>query len=95
NDHDADEWIYRRDPTVRCPLRELILPSRIGVPVLCPAVVLLYKSKAPRPADAHDFHHLHPALPAPQRRWLRDALAVAHPGHPWIAPLTAIPHPPE
>ncbi len=94
NDHDADEWIYRRDSAVRCPLRELILPSGIGVPVLCPAVVLLYKSKAPRPADEHDFRHLLPALPTPQRRWLRDALVRTHPGHPWIAPLTPTTRPP-
>lgn len=90
NDHAGNEWTYRRDPAVRCPLRGLIRTSAAGVPLLCPAVVLLYKAKAPRPADEHDFRHLHPALPGPQRRWLRDALARAHPGHPWIAPLTAI-----
>ncbi len=94
NDHAADEWIYRRDPAVRCPLREVIVTSAADVPVLCPAVVLLYKSKAPRPADEHDFHHLHPALPAPQRRWLRDALSRADSAHPWIAPLLPIAHPP-
>lgn len=87
NDHDGAEWIYRRDPAVRCPLAEVILPTDAGIPILCPAVVLLYKSKAPREADEHDFHHLLPALPARQRRWLRDALADAHPGHPWQARL--------
>lgn len=87
NDHAGAEWIYRRDPAVRCPMAEVILPSGAGVPILCPAVVLLYKSKSPRAADEHDFHHLRPALPARQRRWLRDALAAAHPGHPWRARL--------
>jgi hypothetical protein len=87
NDHDASEWIYRRDPAVRCPLRELIVPSRAGVPVLCPAVVLLYKAKAPRETDELDFRQLLPALPDRQRRWLRDALAHVHPSHPWIARL--------
>jgi hypothetical protein len=87
NDHDDARWIYRRDPAVRCPLGEVIVRTGAGVPILCPAVVLLYKSKAPRQADEHDLHHLLPALPARQRRWLRDALAAAHPGHPWQALL--------
>ena len=87
NDHDAAEWIYRRDPAVRCPLPSLIMPSAAGIPVLCPAVVLLYKAKAPRDADEHDFRSLLPALPAPQRRWLREALERTQPGHPWLARL--------
>lgn len=87
NDHDVDEWIYRRHPAVRCPLPSVIVPTRAGIPVLCPAVVLLYKARAPRAADEHDFQHLLPALPGPQRRWLREALARAHPGHPWQARL--------
>jgi hypothetical protein len=83
NDHDGAEWIYRRHPAVRCPLRELIVRSGAGIPILCPAIVLLYKSKAPRETDEHDFRHLLPALPASRRRWLREALETAHPGHPW------------
>jgi hypothetical protein len=87
NDHDASEWIFRRNPAVRCPLRELILPSDAGTPILCPAVVLLYKAKAPRLADEHDFQQLRAVLPGSQRRWLREGLARVHPGHPWIAQL--------
>ena len=94
NDHAGDVWIYRRDPALRCPLREVIRTSGIGVPILCTAVVLLYKSRAPRPADEHDFRHLHPVLPAAQRRWLHDALVRTHPGHPWIEPLAPGAHPP-
>jgi hypothetical protein len=87
NDHDDAQWIYRRDPAVRCPLGEVIVQSSAGVPILCPAVVLLYKAKAPRPSDELDFEHLRPALPDRQRRWLRAALTHVHPGHPWIAQL--------
>lgn len=87
NDHDAEEWIFRRDPAVRCPLREAIVRSAAGVPILCPAIVLLYKSKSPRDADEHDFRHLLPALPAVQSRWLREALQAVHPGHPWTSRL--------
>jgi hypothetical protein len=87
NDHDGADWTYRRHPLVRCPLAEVILPSPAGVPVLCPAVVLLYKSRSPREADTADFASLLPVLPARRRRWLRAALAAAHPGHPWEAAL--------
>jgi hypothetical protein len=87
NDDDGAEWMYRRDPGVRCPRADVIVPSAAGVPVLCPAVVLLYKSKAPRATDEDDFRRLLPALPARQRRWLRAALARAHPDHPWEARL--------
>lgn len=87
NDHDGAEWTYRRNPAVRCPLAGVMLRSDVGIPLLCPAVVLLYKSRSPREEDEHDFRHLLPALPARQRRWLRAALAAAQPGHPWQARL--------
>ena len=87
NDHDGAEWVYRRDPAVRLPLAELMVRAARGVPILSPAVVLLYKSKAPRAADEQDFEHLLPALPPRDRRWLAAALARAHPGHPWQARL--------
>jgi hypothetical protein len=87
NEHAGTEWVYRRDPAVRCPLAKVVTRSAAGVPVLCPAVVLLYKSRAPREADEHDFELLLPALPTRQRRWLRSALAAAHPEHPWEARL--------
>lgn len=87
NDHAADAWLFRRDHAVRCPLAEWIVTSAGGIPFLCPAIVLLYKAKAPRAADEADFDRLLPALPGPRRRWLRDALDRVHPGHPWRARL--------
>lgn len=87
NEHGASEWIFRRDPAVRCPLGEVMVPTAAGVPVLCPTVVLLYKAKSPREADEHDFRHLLPALPPARRRWLREAVAAVHPGHPWTSSL--------
>jgi hypothetical protein len=50
-------------------------------------VVLLYKAKAPRPADEQDFEAVRAALPAAQREWLRAALATVHPDHPWLGRL--------
>jgi hypothetical protein len=57
------------------------------VRVLAPEVVLLYKSRAPRPADEADFGAARPLLDVEGRAWLRDALLRARPDHPWAAAL--------
>jgi hypothetical protein len=57
------------------------------VRVLAPELVLLYKSKAPRPDDEADFRAARPLLDAEARAWLRAALLAAAPGHAWAAAL--------
>ncbi|HEX6372507.1 MAG TPA: hypothetical protein VF006_26540 [Longimicrobium sp.] len=87
NERDGADWVYRRDPAVRLPLARALRPGPGGVRVLAPEVVLLYKSKAPRPADEADFMVARPLLDAKGRAWLRDALLRARPDHPWAAAL--------
>jgi hypothetical protein len=87
NERDGDQWVFRRDPSVRRPAAGWIVPTPSGLPALCPAIVLLFKAKQPRPADEHDFHALRGHLPAERRAWLADALHRVHPGHPWIEGL--------
>jgi hypothetical protein len=58
-----------------------------GVPYLAPEIQLLYKAKNHRPKDDADFDAAVGLLSATQRRWLREALAVHHPGDPWIGRL--------
>lgn len=80
-DSDGADWVYRRDPRVRRPLRDL------GERVLAPEVQLLYKSTAPRPVDEADLAALLPVLDAEQREWLAGALRLTAPAHPWLARL--------
>lgn len=80
---DGNAWRFRRDPAVSMPLSEARLRS-FGVPILNPAIVLLFKAKAPRPKDEHDFRALLPALSDPRLAWLRAALERCHPGHAWL-----------
>lgn len=87
NERVAEQWVFRRDPAVRCPARHVIMDSAAGLPVLCPAVVLLYKAKQPRTADELDFHAVRNHLGSERREWLRAALEQAHPGHRWLAQL--------
>jgi hypothetical protein len=89
NERDGAHWVYRRDPSVRLPLARALRALRGGVQVLAPAVVLLYKSRAPRPVDDADFQVARPLLDAEARTWLRAALLRATPGHPWAAALAS------
>jgi aminoglycoside-2''-adenylyltransferase len=86
NEREGDEWVYRRDAGVRLPLNRWIVPAG-GVPVLCPAIVLLFKAKAPRPKDEADFRSARDALGRERRRWLGAALRVCHSDHPWAESL--------
>lgn len=89
NERDGADWVYRRDPAVRLPLARALRPGPGGVRVLAPEVVLLYKSRAPRPTDEADFLAALPLLDVEARAWLRAALLLARPDHPWamgIAP---------
>lgn len=91
NEREGAEWVYRRDPAVRRPLERVLRAGPGGVRMLAPEVVLLYKSKAPRAADEHDFHAARPLLDAEARAWLRAALLRAAPDHPWAAALAPEP----
>ncbi len=85
--HDGDIWHCRRDERLRLPYAEIIRHGADGVPYLSPEIALLFKAKGLREKDRADFGRAHPLLDARQRRWLRDALALVHPGHEWAALL--------
>lgn len=87
NERTGDRWVFRRNPEVSCRLDRVILRSGAGLPVLCPAVVLLYKAKALRTVDELDFTIVRGSLDAEQLTWLRSALKTCHPSHPWLARL--------
>ena len=89
NERDGIDWVYRRDPAIRRPVARVLRAGPGGVRVLAPEVVLLYKSKAPRAADDHDFRVAAELLDAEARTWLRAALGRRAPGHPWAASLEA------
>ena len=82
--HDGDTWICRRDPSIRLPWAQVVATDSAGLPYLVPQVVLLFKAKHARAKDLADLHAALPALDGDQRRWLRQALERAHPGHEWL-----------
>lgn len=89
NEASADIWHFRRNPAITRPLGYLGQRSPQNIPFLSPEIVLLYKAKLPRPEDTLDFGAVLPLLEEESRCWLIQALAICHPGHPWLAQLRA------
>jgi hypothetical protein len=88
DDTEDDQWVYRRDASIRRPVAELDGPaSDTERRVLSPDIQLLYKSTDPRAKDEADFEAALAGLDAPQRRWWRNSVAIATPGHPWLTRL--------
>ena len=90
-DIESGVWRYRRDPSVIRGMDRIALRTAEGIPFLAPELVLLYKSKntsgKERSKDQGDFALAHTSLTPEQRAWLRWALLVSDPEHPWIAEL--------
>jgi hypothetical protein len=87
NESDGMQWIFRRDPSITRPIELVGRRSRLGIPILAPAIVLLYKAPRFKPEDDADLCAVAPALDTEARRWLADALERYQPGHPWTRTL--------
>lgn len=86
-DTNDDQWLFRRDNRISCPLTAIGHQTGDGLPYLAPAIQLLYKAKKPRPKDEADFASVLPHLDQESRQWLAQALAIVHPHHAWITLL--------
>lgn len=80
-----DTWIFRRDERIRLPYSAVIERSDGGIPYSRPELVLLFKAKRPEePKNEADLAAVLPRLDRARRSWLAEALALVHPGHPWL-----------
>ncbi len=77
-------WRYRRDERVERAWDEVIWHHG-ALPFVNPAVQLLWKARDVAPKDQLDFDAVVPRLPAAERAWLADAIALAHPESSWNA----------
>lgn len=87
NERSGNVWVFRRHPAVTYPASDVMRRGQDGIPFLAPALVLLYKAKSPRPCDERDFEQARGALSRKERRWLKDAIQLVHPGHEWLGRL--------
>ena len=92
DDRDDDDWICRRDPSIRRPRDTItaVADDRAGLGglrFLAPEIQLLFKAKYDIPKSHADFAVALPLLSAAQRVWLAAALERVHPRHAWIERL--------
>lgn len=88
NDRDErDNLICRRDERIRVPIHEAIVTARGDIPVISPAMQLLYKAKYVRDKDQRDFDLILPLLTVDQRTWLRSSIEMIHANHAWLTRL--------
>jgi hypothetical protein len=80
----GDEWVFRRDNSIRRQRSDMIGQTDDGLPYLKPAGVLLFNAKHRRGKDELDFENALRKLDAEERGWLKTALNRAHLGHEWI-----------
>lgn len=81
---DGEDWVSRRDLTIRRRLVDIGIVSEDGIPYLSPEIQLYYKAQGHRPKDELDFEAVLPHLNHTQRQWLDAALTETFdPGHPW------------
>ncbi len=80
------DWVYERDARISLPLADAVR-EHDGVRYLRPEVQLLHKAPGGREKDQRDFEVAAPLLDDAASSWLRSALELAHPGHPWLAQL--------
>ncbi len=95
NARSGGNWLLDLEHGLTLPLGRCVGESAWGVPTVVPEVLLFYKATAyfgvprieDRPQDEGDFRALLPLLDAGPRAWLRQAVALIRPGHPWLIPL--------
>jgi hypothetical protein len=88
NEVDDRYFRFRRAFSIMHPLECAIVQSKIGIPILAPEIVLLYKAKnASDDGNQHDFDVALPHLEDVRRTWLRNALMELHPKHQWLDKL--------
>jgi len=97
NERSSRDWIFSREPRIALPLQRCARQSAWGLPTVVPEVLLFYKAtvyfgveelKDRRPQDEPAFLALLPRLTEKQLYWLREAISLVHPGHPWLTQLS-------
>lgn len=87
NEIEEGQWKFRRNLEVIYPNQHFIQISDLGIPMLAPEIVLLYKSKGSREKDTADLRMTLPALNSGQRIWLKTAIQMSSQNVAWMAEI--------
>jgi GrpB-like predicted nucleotidyltransferase (UPF0157 family) len=87
----GDQWQFRRDPSITREVSRAVLETPLGLRVLAPEIVLLFKTgtvnSKTRGKDQADFERVVSRLETDVRAWLKLAMVHHQPDHPWLAVL--------
>ena len=83
---EPDMWVFKRDDRIRMPI-DAIVWRRDGISYLRPEIQLLHKARGLRDKDQADFDACWPLLDQQSRRWLREAVELTQPDHPWLSAM--------
>ncbi|WP_020579174.1 hypothetical protein [Actinopolymorpha alba] len=81
-----DTWEFKRDSRVTRPIDEIVW-TQDGIDYLRPEIQLLHKARGLRAKDQEDFDAAWPVLDVKDQRWLRHAIELTQPDHPWLATM--------
>ena len=88
-DTEGDQWVFKRDPTIRGAMSHLGRHTPSGVPYMAPEIQLLYKAKPTTlEKDEADLQAAVPLMDESACTWLLECLRKRFPeGHAWIDQL--------
>lgn len=81
-----DTWVFKRDSRVTRPIDEIVW-VKDGINYLRPEIQLLHKARGLRAKDQEDFDAAWPVLDAKHQHWLRKAIELTQPNHPWLSAM--------
>ena len=87
NERHGGEWVLCQEPRLTVDLATSTEVSNWGLRALVPEIILFFKALDTREKDEGDLVALLPLLGNAQLAWLRDAVALARPGHVWLPRL--------
>jgi hypothetical protein len=88
NESDGKRLYFRRNASIVLEHGAAFIRSRSGYPLVCPQLVLLYKSKTPSKIDNADFQNVLPVLDRTGRTWLKESIEAMYGSeHPWMPQL--------
>jgi hypothetical protein len=88
------QWWFHRDTRITHPIKTVGICLDLDIPFLSPEIVLLFKahhlytddssSLRHRQIDEADFQAVHKLMTTERRTWLKQAIALLYPNHPWL-----------
>lgn len=91
NEVDEASFHFRRDASITLSLEKMIVLSALGIPILAPEIVLLYKSKNVESSPyVGEFKKVLPYLSPEARDWFAAALTKLYRNHIWLEELLQV-----